>query len=475
MARASAEDFLMNEQLTPQGLEPLASVEALAPPPPRPRAVRAALRMNIRGRSVRLRGLRLPPTGIWRWLAILGPGIIASSAGNDAGGIATYSSTGAQYGYDLIWVMILITVSLAVVQEMCARLGAATGRGLLDLIRERFGVGWAVFAVSVILIANSGLVVSEFVGIGAAMELLGFSKYLTVPLGAALVWYLVVLGSYGRVEKIFLLMTLLFFAYPIAAIMAHPHWGEVARGAFVPKIHKDPAYIFLLVALMGTTITPYMQLFQQSSVVERGGDRRRYGPERADAYVGVIFSNLMSIFMIIATATTLHVIGKTDIDTAADAAQALEPVAGHFAGMVFAVGLLGASLLAAAVLPLATSYAVSEAFGFSKGVDLDFRRARLFFTLFTVLIIVGAGAALIPGLPVIKLLLWVQVLNGILLPIILVFILLLIRDQRLVGELKNTRLYNILGWSTLTIITLAVVVMLGSQLLEALGLHLFGN
>lgn len=256
--------------------------------------------------------------------------------------------------------------------------------------------------------------------------------------------------------------------------MAHPHWGEVARGALIPRLHKDPDYIFLLVGLIGTTITPYMQLFQQSSVVERGGDRRRYGPERVDAYTGAIFSNLMSIFMIIATAATLHVVGKTNIDTAADAARALEPVAGHFAGVIFAVALLGASLLAAAVLPLATSYAVSEAFGFSKGVDLDFRRARLFFTQFTTLLFLGAAVALIPHLPVIKLLLWIQVLNGILLPIILVFILLLINDLRLTRELKNTTFYNVLGCGTFAMITLAVLVMLVAQFLELFGFKLFG-
>ena len=463
----------MTHQPASSGLEPVSAVEPLTRAT-KPRAVRTALRMTVRGRSVRLRGLRLPPSGIWRWLAILGPGLIASSAGNDAGGIATYSSTGARYGYELIWVMLLITISLCVVQEMSARLGAATGRGLLDLIRERFGVGWAVLAVGVVLIANGGLIVSEFVGIGAAVELLGFNKLLMIPAAAALIFYLVVFGNYGRVEKFFLLMTLVFFAYPVAAIMAHPHWGLVAHGAFVPTLRKDPDYIFLLVGLMGTTITPYMQIFQQSSTVERGGDRRRYGPERADAYVGAIFSNLMSIFMIIATAATLHAAGKTHIETAADAARALEPVAGHFAGVIFAVGLLGASLLAAAVLPLATSYAVSEAFGFSKGVGLDFRRARIFFTLFTLLIAFGAGAALIPHLPVIKLLLWIQVLNGILLPIILVFILLLINDSRLTKELKNTRLYNVLGWGTFVVITLAVGVMLLTQVLGLFGIKLFG-
>jgi Mn2+/Fe2+ NRAMP family transporter len=463
----------MKELPTQQGLEPLSSSAGPTSLVRPVTTIRDGIRMNLRGRSVRLRGLRRQPKGMLRWLAILGPGLIAASAGNDAGGIATYSSTGAQYGYELIWVMVLITLSLSVIQEMCARLGAATGRGLLDLIRERFGIGWAVFAIGVILLGNGGLVVSEFVGIGAAVELFGLSKYLLVPASAAFIWYLVVLGNYARVEKIFLLMTLVFFAYPMAAVLAHPHWGEVARGAFVPTIHKDPNYIFLLVALIGTTITPYMQLFQQSSVVERGGDRRRYGPERIDAYTGAVFSNLMSVFMIIATAATLHAVGQTHIETAADAAKALEPVVGHFAGTIFAIGLLGASLLAAAVLPLATSYAVSEAFGFSKGVSLDFRRAPLFFSLFTALLLGGAAVALIPHLPVIKLLLWIQVLNAILLPIILVFILLLINDARLTGELRNTRLYNALAWSTFAVITLAIVVMLSTQLLELMGIKFF--
>jgi Mn2+/Fe2+ NRAMP family transporter len=457
----------------PSGLEPLDVVEATALPA-HPRPIRTGLRLNIRGRSVHLRGLKRNPTGLLRWLVILGPGLIAASAGNDAGGIATYSSAGAKYGYDLIWVMLIITVSLAVVQEMCARLGAATGRGLLDLIRERFGVGWALFGVSVVLIANGGLVVSEFVGIGAAMELVGVSRYVAIPVAALLLWYLVIFGTYGYVEKIFLLMTLVFFAYPAAAIMAHPDWGQVARGAFIPKMKLDAEYIFIFVGLLGTTITPYMQLFQQSSIVERGAARRHYGMERADAYVGSGFSNLMSIFMIIATAATLHVAGQAEIGSAADAARALEPVVGSWARTLFGMGLLGASLLAGAVLPLATSYAVSEAFGVPKGVNLDFRRARIFFTLFTALVITGAALALVPKLPVIKLLVFIQVLNGVLLPIVLVFILLLINDQRLVGELKNTRLYNLLGWTTFALITTAVVVMLISQLLGALGMKLFG-
>ena len=452
----------MSLEPTPHGLEPLEELDMLALPT-RPQTIGAGVRMNIRGRSVKLRGLRRQPKGLLRWLFILGPGLIASAAGNDAGGIATYASAGAKYGYDLIWVMVLITVSLAIVQEMCARLGAATGRGLLDLIRERFGIGWALFAVCVILVANGGLIVSEFVAMGAGIELLGISKYFVIPSAAILLWYIVIYGSYARVEKVFLLMTLVFFAYPLAAIMAHPHWNDVARGALIPKIRRDPNYIFLFVGLLGNTISPYMQLFQQSSLVEKGVARRHYGPERIDTYTGAVFSNLMSIFVIIATAATLHVVGKTDIETAADAALALKPVVGGGAEALFAIGLLGAGLLAGAVLPLATAYSISEAFGVPKGVNLDFRRARIFFGLFTALIVIGAGLALIPRLPVIRFLLWIQVLNGILLPVILVFILILINDRRLTEDLKNTRLHNVLGWGTFALITVAVLLMLGSQ------------
>ncbi len=461
----------MKKRGTVEGLEPMHAVEENNLPL-KPRTMGSGLRVNLRGRSVQLRGLRRPPTGILRWLAILGPGLIATSAGNDAGGIATYSQAGAKFGYDLIWVMVILTVSFAVVQEMCARLGAATGRGLLDLIRERFGIAWALFAVSVVLIANGGVTVSEFVGIGAAMELMGVSKYIAIPLGALLIWYLVIFGTYGKVEKILLLMTLVFFAYPVAAFMARPDWGEVARGAFVPTFRADPAYIFIIVGLLGTTITPYIQIFQQSSLVEKGVARRHYGPERIDAYVGAIFSNLMSVSMIIATAATLYVVGQRDISSAADAARALEPVVGSAAKILFGIGLLGATLLAGAVLPLATAYAVSEAIGAPKGVNLDFRRGKVFFSLFTALIVVGATLALIPNVPVMQLLVGVQVLNGILLPIILVFILLLINDKRLTGDLKNTRRNNVLAVSTLILITTAVVVMLGTQLLELFGVQL---
>ncbi|HEX5941311.1 MAG TPA: Nramp family divalent metal transporter [Anaerolineales bacterium] len=458
----------MSENSAPQGLEPVEELD-LSSLPSRPPALQDSLRLNIRGRSVTLRRFQRPPTGLLKWLLVLGPGLIASSAGNDAGGIATYSQTGAKFGYDLIWVMVILTISLAVVQEMGSRLGAATGRGLLDLIRERFGINWTFLAMGILFVANIGLVVSEFMGIGAAAELFGISKWIVVPVAAVVLWYLVIYGSYAWVEKIFLVMTLVFFAYPVAAILARPDWGEVARGAFIPTFRPEQEYIFLLVGLLGTTITPFMQLFQQSSIVERGVARRHYGPERVDAYAGAIFSNLISITMIIATAATLHKAGQT-IESAADAARALEPFVGNAAKTLFGVGLMGASLLAGAILPLATAYAVSEVLGVPKGVNLDFRRAPIFFGLFTGMILFGAVISLIPSLPVIQWLVAVQVLNGALLPIMLIFILRLINDKQLMGTLKNTRLYNILGWGTFFLITTAVLIMLGSQVLSMLGL-----
>ena len=438
---------------------------------PRPAVSRPArvargesFRLYVRGRSIRVWGLRPPRSGLLGWLGVLGPGLIASTAGDDAGGVATYSQAGARYGYELLWALLIVTISLAVIQETCARLGAATGRGLLDLIRERFGIGWTLLAIVVVLVANSGVMVTEFAGIGAAAELFRVPRLLAVPLSAVLLWAFVTRGNYSEVEKIFLLMTLVFFAYPVAAIVAGPAWGDVLRGALVPTLRPDPAYLSVLVALIGTTVTPYMQLFQQSSVVEKAVARRHYGPERADAYFGAVFSNLISAFIIIAAGATLHAAGTSDIQTAADAARALEPAAGRGAQALFAIGLLGASLLAAGVLPLATAYSVSEAFGFRKGVNLDVRRAPIFVGVFSALIVIGAIVALIPNLPLISLLLAIQVLNGGLLPVLLVFILLLARDARLMRELRNTRLQDVLGWATVALVGSAVLVLFGTQL-----------
>jgi Mn2+/Fe2+ NRAMP family transporter len=438
------------------------------------RGLHSGVRLGIRGRTMHLRGVRPPRAGILGLLSILGPGLIAATAGDDAGGIATYSQVGAKYGYELLWVLVVITVTLAVVQEMCARLGAATGRGLLELVRERFGIGWALFAVAVVLVANGGVIVTEFLGIAAAAELFGITRFFAVPLSAVLVWYFVVGGNYASVEKFFLLMTLAFFAYPIAAFMAQPDLGEVARGMFIPTIRTDPDYLALVVALIGTTVTPYMQLFQQSAIVEKGVARRHYGPERADAYFGALFGNIIAALIVIAAAATLHATGNTDIQTAADAARALEPVAGHAASAVFAVGLLGASLLAAGVLPLATAYSISEAFGFRRGVNLDFRRAPMFIGIFSVLVFLGAAIALLPGVPLIALLVGIQTLNGVLLPVILVFILLLINDRRLVADpLRNGLLYNVVGWGSVVLVGGAAFTLVLNQALGIFGLNFF--
>jgi Mn2+/Fe2+ NRAMP family transporter len=432
----------------------------------RSRRLRDGVRLNVRGRSIRVRGIRPLRSGPLAILGILGPGLIAATAGDDAGGIATYSQVGAQYGFSLLWVLLIITLSLAVIQETCARLGAATGRGLLDLVRERFGIGWTLFAIVVVLLANGGVIVTEFAGIGAAAELFGIHRLLAVPLAAALLWYLVIRGTYSGVEKVFLVMTLAFFAYPVAAIVARPTWGDVLAGALEPTIRRDPGYLSLMVALIGTTITPYMQLFQQSSVVEKGIPRRHYGPERADAYLGAAFSNLIAASIVVAAGATLNAAGATDIQTAQDAARALEPAAGRAAQALFAIGLLGASLLAAGVLPLATAYSVSEAFGFRKGVNLSVRRAPIFVRVFSALIIAGAAVALIPNLPLIRVLVGIQILNGCLLPILLVFVLLLINDRRLAGDLRNSWLQNVLGWGTVALVGSAVLVLLVTQALN---------
>jgi Mn2+/Fe2+ NRAMP family transporter len=420
--------------------------------------------MTVRGRSLKLRRLKQPPSGVFRLLAILGPGLIASVAGDDAGGVATSSVVGAKFGYELLWLLILLTVALAVVQEMAARLGVATGSGLLDLIRERFGIGWALLAVTVIVVANAGVTATEFLGVAAAADIFGVSRWVAVPIAAIGLWALLLYGNYFTAERVFLGMTLVFLAYPVAAVVAHPDWSAVVHGAVVPTLGLDQQHLLLIVALVGTTITPYQQLFQQSAVVEKGVGPRHYAGERLDAYIGAIVGNLIWIFVIVATAATLRPAGVTDIGSAGDAARALEPLAGPFASGVFAFGLLGASLLAGAVVPLATAYSVSEAFGFRKGFGLDYRRAPMFYGLFTALVGFGALVALLPSVPIIALLVGIQVFNGLLLPIVLGFILVLAADRRLMGGLTNTPVQSVLGWLTLVAVTLSALLLMGSEI-----------
>ncbi len=463
----------MSSEAPPKGIEPVGEVEP-AEIPQRPRVIHPGIVMQVRGRPIRLRGLRKPPIGILYWLTILGPGLIAGAVGNDSGGIATYSQAGAQYGYDLLWVILVITVSLIVVQEASARIGAATGRGLLSLIRSNFGIGSAFLATGVVLIANFGLVMGEFLGISSAFELFGISKFITVPLAAILICYLVLAGNYNQFEKVFILMAAVFLTYPVAAVIAHPKISDVLHGLFVPTFHMDPAYIILVIGLIGTTISPYQQVFQTAAVVEKGIPRRHYGPERWDTAIGMIFSNLITIFIIIATAATLHVAGKTNINTAADAAKALEPVAGQAAGALFAIGIVGASLMAAVVVALSSSFAFAGAFGLQEGIALNFRQAPIFYGLFVAQVVLGGILSLIPSIPAFQLLVWVQVLNGVLLPILLVFILLLANNPRLMGDLKNTRLSNILGWGSIILIAASVIFGLVLQALPLFGIHFFG-
>jgi NRAMP (natural resistance-associated macrophage protein)-like metal ion transporter len=437
------------------------------------------VRAGVRRRLDRRRGPRGAPAGgppMWRvYLIMLGPGLVAASAGNEAGGIATYASVGARYGYELIWVMLVILLGMIVVQEQCARMGAVTGDGLSDLIRERFGPRWTVLAMLCLLTANAGVMVAEFVGIATAAELFGVSRYVAVPLIAALVWWLIVKGNYRRVERLFLALTLVFIAYPLSAILARPDWGLVLHSAVTPTVRPDPEYLLLLVALVGTTITPYMQMFQQDAVVEKGLTAADLPYARADVITGCVFANLISIFIIIATAATLYVaaveagLPGAVVETAADAARALEPVAGRYATQLFGLGIFGASMLAAGVLPLATAGSVCEAFGWERGVDQEPGEAPVFYGLLTFLIVAGALVALIPGVPVIDLLIVVQVINALILPVMLVFITRMAGDRELMGPYANGRAFKVGAWLvTAVVATLALTLVVATLLLPLL-------
>jgi NRAMP (natural resistance-associated macrophage protein)-like metal ion transporter len=398
-------------------------------------------------------------------LGLLGPGLIAANAGNDAGGIATYSSVGAKYGYGLLWMMVLITVSLALVQSLAARMGAVTGKGLSELVRENYGIRWSAFATAAVLIANTGICLSDFVGVGAALGLAGIPVQITVPVAALVIWLIIVRGSYRSAERVFIWMTLPFLAYPVAAVLAHPHWGDVGKAVVAPQIHTNSAYLLLFVATAGTTITPYMQLYLQSAVVERGVRPEGIRGETREAIFGAVFADLIAGFIIIATGATLFVHGVHDIGSASDAAHALEPFAGRYAEALFGVGLLGASLLAAAILPIATSYVVAESLGFEKGLSHRPREAPVFVGVITAMIVFAAVVAVIPGIPVISLLVGVQVVNGVLLPINLFFIWRLSRNQELMGEHRNKGARDVLAaitvaaTSSLSIILVIVTVL----------------
>ena len=377
-----------------------------------------------------------------RWLALLavaGPGLIAANAGNDAGGILTYASAGAQFAYQPLFLLVLITVALVVVQEMCARLGAYTGEGLGALIREQFPVRASAGALSLLFVANAGLTVSEFAGVGAATELIGVSRYVSVPLALVVLWALTVFGTYTRGERIAIVLSLAFLSYPVAAILAHPDAGLVARDLLTPQFPHTTAFLVIAVALIGTTITPYMQFYVASAVVDKGIGPDGYKAERVDTINGAILSDIVSAFIIIATAAAIG--GTGPLASAHEAALALVPAVGSAAPAIFGVGLLGASLLAAAVVPLSSSYAIAEAVGAPRSISDSVRQAPLFFGLFTVQLVVGAAVALAPG-NLISLVVNMQVVNGLITPVLLAFVLILANRRSVLGDAANGRVFR---------------------------------
>ena len=389
------------------------------------------------------------------FFAVLGPGFVTANVDNDPGGILTYSQAGAEFGYQLLWTLIPTTIALIVVQEMAARMGAVTGKGLSDLIREEFGLRATFFTMLVLGLADFGNIVAEFAGLASGMGIFGVSKYLVVPLGAALVWTLIVHGRYKPVERILIVASLVYFTYPVSAFLAKPDWDLALKQTFVPTLSSNPAYLVVVVGLVGTTITPWMQFYLQAAVVEKGIDTRHYGLCRLDVITGCIVTDVIAFFIVVACGATIYHSNHQQINDVAEAAVALRPFAGRFASILFAAGLINASLLSAAILPLATSYNICEGLGFESGVDKRLSEAPIFYWLYTLLIGGGAVIVLIPHLPLLKFILFSQVANGILLPFVLIYMLLLINRPRLMGTFKNKPWQNWIAWTT-TVIMIAL-------------------
>jgi Mn2+/Fe2+ NRAMP family transporter len=382
------------------------------------------------------------------FLAIFGPGFITANVDNDPGGILTYSQAGAKFGYALLWTLIPITIALIIVQEMAARMGAVTGKGLSDLIREEFGFRATFFTMFILGLADFGNIMSEFAGVAAGMGLFGVSKYIAVPVAAGLVWFMVVKNSYKPFERILIIFSMLYFSYVISAFFAHPDWKAAIHNTVVPTVSRSSEYVVMVIGLIGTTITPWMQFYLQASIVEKGIGKKQYSLCRWDVILGCIITDVIAFFIVLACAATLYVSGVHNISDAADAAAALKPLAGQWAFLLFAIGLVNASLLSAAILPLATAYNICEGLGFESGVNKTFSEAPAFYWLYTLLIAFGAGVVLLPGIPLLKIILYSQVVNGILLPFLLIFMLILINKKELMGEYRNSRIVNVMAWST---------------------------
>jgi Mn2+/Fe2+ NRAMP family transporter len=387
----------------------------------------------------------------WRIVAlfaILGPGFITANVDNDPGGILTYSQAGAKFGYSMLWALIPITIALIVVQEMAARMGAVTGKGLSDLIREEFGLRATFITMAILGLADFGNIAAEFAGIASGMEIFGVSKYISVPIGAFIVWFVIVRGRYKPVERLLIIFSLIYFAYPISAFFVKADWHRALKETLVPHLSSDPGYVVLLVALIGTTITPWMQFYLQASIVEAGIDKRRYWMSRWDVIIGCIITDVIAFFIVIACAATIYKSGHGEITDASQAATALIPLAGKFAGALFAIGLVNASVLSAAILPLATAYNVCEGLGFESGVEKRWDQAKVFYGLYTFLIVSGAGFVLIPKMPLFKVIFFSQVANGILLPFVLFYMLSLINRRHVMHEYKNNLFQNLVAGAT---------------------------
>ncbi|MEI6305852.1 MAG: Nramp family divalent metal transporter [Deltaproteobacteria bacterium] len=406
------------------------------------------------------------------FLALLGPGIITANVDNDAGGITTYSLAAANYGYSILWMMLPTTIALVVIQEMCARMGAVTGKGLSDLIRESFGVKVTFYVMIALLLTNMGNSISEFAGIAASLEIFGISKYISVPVCAILVWLLIVKGSYKTVEKVFLVACLVYISYPIAAFLAKPQWEIVLKAAVTPTMKSDSAYIMTLIGIVGTTIAPWMQFYQQSAVVEKGITAEQYNFTRLDVIVGCILAIIVAFFMMVACASTIHLHGLK-IETAADAALALKPLVGVHASSLFAFGLFNASLFGACILPLSTAFYICEGLGWESGVDKEFDQAPQFFWLFTIIIVTSAILILIPNAPLMMIMFISQVVNGAVLPFILIFMIKLINDRNLMGNHVNGRTFNIIAWFTVVSMILLTIVMTVDMAVPGLVKRLF--
>jgi NRAMP (natural resistance-associated macrophage protein)-like metal ion transporter len=400
---------------------------------------------------------------LFLFFAVVGPGFITANVDNDAGGILAYSQAGAQFGYSLLWTMLPMTIALIVIQEMAARMGAVTGKGLSDLIREEYGFRTTFIIMVLLVFTNFANVVAEFAGIAGSTELFGIPRYVSVPISAVLVWFLVVKGNYKSVEKIFLLASFFYIAYIIAGVLSRPDWHDAVVNTLKlppPREFRNSDYLYMSVGIIGATIAPWMQFYLQSSIVEKGVTARQYTASRIDVIFGSIFTDVVAWFIVVACAATLYVSGYRDVKSAADAAQALRPLAGQYAFILFAAGLFNASIFAASILPISTAYTVCEGLGFESGVDKKFSEAPVFYWLYTILLAAGAAVILLPNIPLVKVAVLSQVLNGVLLPFVLIFMLLLINKAELMGVYVNTRLFNVIAWATTLIMIVLTAAML---------------